>query len=61
MCASPQSEKEGVVEWVLSKHAGCSTIEIPLIYANRSNFFWPLQGFGAGAFLFLIQVGDDQI
>jgi 16S rRNA C967 or C1407 C5-methylase (RsmB/RsmF family) len=66
-CTYAQSENEGVVEWALSKHDGCSTVEIPLLNAHRSQLssefcyrLWPQQGVGAGAFLSLIQVGGDQ-
>jgi 16S rRNA C967 or C1407 C5-methylase (RsmB/RsmF family) len=65
-CTYAQSENEGVVEWALSKHEGCSTVEIPLINVHRSPLspefcyrLWPQQGVGAGAFLSLIQVGGD--
>jgi len=66
-CTYAQSENESVVEWALSKHAGCSTVEIPVLNAHRSQQssefcyrLWPQHGFGAGAFLSLIQVGGDQ-
>ncbi len=66
-CTYAQSENESVVEWALSKHAGCSTVEIPVLNAHRSQQssefcyrLWPQQGCGAGAFLSLIQVGGDQ-
>ncbi|MFM7186914.1 MAG: RsmB/NOP family class I SAM-dependent RNA methyltransferase [Armatimonadota bacterium] len=65
-CTYAQSENEGVIEWGLSKHPECSTVEIPLIHAHRSPLssefcyrLWPHEGFGAGAFLSLIKVGGD--
>jgi 16S rRNA C967 or C1407 C5-methylase (RsmB/RsmF family) len=66
-CTYAQSENEGVIEWALSKHPECSTVEIPLIHGHRSPLspefcyrLWPQEGFGAGAFLSLIRVGGDQ-
>lgn len=65
-CTYAQSENEGVIEWALSKHPECSTVEIPKIRDHQSSLstefcyrLWPQEGFGAGAFLSLIKVGGD--
>lgn len=66
-CTYAQSENEGVIEWALSKHPECSTVEIPLVSGHRSLLssefcyrLWPHEGFGAGAFITLIRVGGGQ-
>lgn len=63
-CTYAQSENEGVVEWLLGKHPECSTVAIPLLNDYRSTLtaeacyrLWPQSGYGAGAFLSLINVG----